>query len=97
MSRQLEAVGEERNAKRHMAIVRAVEFELLRSVEVEGVALLGFSVRLGEMECLVTLRAVRDGVKSVSFVGGEDLGGCLIKCVREAKKDNLTWKVDSFA
>jgi hypothetical protein len=97
MSRQLEAAAEDRDKKRHLAIVKAVEFELLGALNGEGNHLQGFSVRLDDWEVLITLRATRQGVPSVSFVGAEDLGGCLIKCVREAKRDKLHWKEDKFA
>lgn len=97
MTRHLDAAMEERDARRHEAIIRAVEFDLLRSVEVNGTSLQGFSVRLNDWECLITLRATRGGVREVCFVGAQDLGGCLIKCVREAKREKLHWKQDRFA
>lgn len=97
MSRQLEQAGEDRTRRRYDAIVRAVEYDLLKAIEVNGTTLRGFSVRLGDWECLITLRATRNGSAEVCFVGAEDFGGCMIKCVREAKRDKLNWKADRFA
>lgn len=96
MSRQLEQIVEERTARRNLALIKAVEFELVGSVEAAGTALTGFSVRLSEFSCLITLRGVRDGVLVVAFVGSDDLGSCMLKCVREARMDKLTWQKDKF-
>lgn len=92
VTRQLEAALEARQAKRAKKIVRVVEFELEGSLATKGVVLVGFSVKLDGGDCLITLRAQVDGVLQIAFVGGEDLGAALIKCVAAANRDKLSWR-----
>lgn len=97
MTRTLEAVQEIRARKLHDAVVRAIEFELVGAVAHNGGELTGFSVRLGEWETLVTLRATFPAGKMICFVGSETLAHTLLKCVREAQTDKLVWRADKFA
>lgn len=97
MSRQLEALQEQRTAKRHEAVLRTLEFGLEGAVGHAGGVLTGFSVKMDEWECLVTLRAVLDGKPCIAFVGSDTLISCLLKAEREAQRDNLTWRADKFA
>lgn len=96
MSRQLEQVAEERQRRRALAIVSAIEFELERSVGLSGRVLLGFSVKGMVEDSLLVLRAMNGEEAEVAFVGGEDLGSALIKACREARKDKLRWRADRY-
>lgn len=96
MSRQLEQIQEQRVAKMHLELIKAVEYDLVGSVAHNGGVLGGFSVRLAEFEVLVTLRAKFPAGAMISFVGGESLMMALLKCVREAKHDKLVWRTDRF-
>ena len=96
VSRQLEQALEARTSRRHQAVVRAVEFELVGALSSQGAELYGFSVKIEDFECLMTLRAVIDGVHSISFVGAEDLVGVMLKAVHLAKSDRLRWRADKY-
>jgi len=87
---------EERMAKRHAAIVRAVEFGLEQGVQRAGGEYLGFSYKNGGSDGLLVVRAVFPAGLQVAFVGSEDLGGCLIKAAREAASDKLVWRADKY-
>ena len=97
MTRHLDAVTEERQARKHHAVVRALEFELVGVIASKGGELLGFSVRIAEWETLMTLRAVIDGERQVAFVGSDDLVNCILKAVRAAQRDKLAWQADKYA
>jgi hypothetical protein len=97
MSRQLEQIQEQRTARMHLSLVKAIEYDLVGAVGHTGGELRGFSVRLGEWETLVTLRAKFPAGAMIAFVGSETLMQAILKCVREAKSDKLSWKPDRFA
>lgn len=97
MSRQLEQAGEDRTRRRQDAVVRALEFGIVKGLESQGAQLRGFSVRYSEWECLITVRARVEGAPCVTFVGSEDMIGCFVKLAREASNGGLRWKEDSFA
>lgn len=97
MSRQLDAGIEGRARKRYDALVRALEFELVDELQTGGADLYGFSVKIDDWQCLITLRAFVDGVACVSFVGADNLAGVFVKSAQLAKKGELRWKVDRFA
>lgn len=96
MSRQLDQVQEERTARAHKALIRAIEFELQSSVALTGGVLTGFAVKIDDWQTLVTLKAVVDDVPSVAFVGADSLMGCILKAVREAKGGKLSWRADKW-
>lgn len=96
MTRQLEAIGEQRQAKRHALLVRALEFELSGALQASGATLLGFSVKIEEWECLMTLRAYRDDSMQIAFVGSDDVINCINKAVRAAKSGKIVWREDKW-
>lgn len=78
-------------------VLAAVEFELVGSIAHAGGILTGFSVKFGEVDTLMILRAVLAGKRQVAFVGAPDLSSCLRKAVGEAYSDGLKWKPDAYA
>ena len=96
MSRQLEAQQELKQQRVNLEIIAAVEFELVGSIAFMGGQLLGFSVKISEVDCLLTLRADFEGRRMVCFVGAPDIGGCLRKSVVEGHNNTLKWKEDRF-
>lgn len=97
MTRQLEQIQEQRQAKSDRQLVAAVEFDLVGSVAHTGGVLQGFSVKLEDEDCLLILRATVAGRSQVSFVGSDSLANAFRKAVREAKRDRLKWKEDKYA
>ena len=96
MDEQMTLLGEKRKLAYQVALVRALEYELEGSVAHAGALLTGFSVKLGEGETLITLRAVLAGRNQIAFVGSGDLPSCLLKVIREAMGDKLRWKDDKY-
>lgn len=96
MSRQLDQAQEERTARANKALVRAVDFELQSAVALTGGVLTGFAVKIDDWQTLVTLKALVNDVPSVAFVGADSLKGCLLKAVREARSDKLSWRADKW-
>ena len=96
MSRQLEAVQERRNAKRHRAIVESVEYGLVEAVGRAGGVLDGFAFKDRGADCLLVIKAEVSGRRMVAFVGSDNLGSLLIKAVKLAGSDRLTWKEDVY-
>lgn len=96
MSRQLEQKSEERFEKRKNEILIAVEFGLAQVIEASGGLYAGFAFKNRGSDCLLILKSVVDGIPQVSFVGSEDLGGCLIKACRLGRGEKLVWKADKY-
>lgn len=96
MTRQLEALKEQRQAKQDSALLKAVDYELEGAIGRNGGTLNGFSVKFGDEDYLVTLRATFPAGAQIAFVGGSTLGGVLVKAVREAMADRLSWREDRF-
>lgn len=97
MTRQLEARREQKQERHDKAIIVAVEYGLFEAVGHAGGVLTGFAVRLGDEDCLMTLRAVVAGSAQIAFIGSDSLGNCLVKAVREAEADRLSWRADKYA
>lgn len=96
MSRQLEQAREIQQEKLDRRLVSALEFELVGAVGHAGGQLTGFSVRYGELDVLLTLRALIGSKQQIAFVGAETLPGAFRKAVWEAHRDNLRWKADAY-
>jgi hypothetical protein len=78
-------------------VISALEFELVGSIAHAGGVLTGFSVKIGEGDVLMTLRAKLPGGRMVAFVGCPDIPSCFRKAVTEAYSDGLRWRADEFA
>lgn len=96
MTRATEVKIEKAQQAKAMRLWRCAESGLLEAVERCGGELRGFSVKLGEWDCLLTLRADFPSGPCVGFVGGETLGGCLLKAQGQASKDAIKWRPDNF-
>lgn len=97
MTRLLDVKLEERQAIKDSQLVRACEFELVGSLSAAGCTLTGFSVKLDQFQCLITLRALVDDLQQVAFVSADTLPDCLRKCPQMAQTDRLKWSPDKWA
>ena len=97
MSRQLEQKSEDRGRAKMVRLKAACDGALTGAVEHSGGILLGMSVKFDPYEVLVTLRAEFPGGRMVAFVGGDSLSSCLLKVVREGRRDGLKWRPDRYA
>lgn len=83
-------------ANRLVSAGRASDGGLQKAVEHNGGELLGLSVKFGQADCLVTLRAVFPGGRMVAFVGGDSLMSCLVKVHRDGFDGKLKWRTDKY-
>ena len=96
MSSELDRKHEERGERRRSKLVRAIEFELAGVLRDNEMELLGFSVKIEEWECLMTLRVWADGQRLVGFVGSDSLPNCIVKSVHAVKNNKVQWKEDKY-
>lgn len=97
MSRQLELEREQRETLRRDELVKCLEFGLVGALSVQGIDLLGLAIKYDPYNCLMTLRADRNGDKIVSFVGSDTIINCLLKGQSEALRQGLRWTADKYA
>lgn len=97
MSRQLDVVREDRETKRRDLLVKALEFDLAGTLEMQGVQLQGFAVKWDAYECLMTLKADIGGTRHVAFIGSDCVMNAILKSVTAAKNDRLRWRVDIYS
>ena len=97
MTRQLEQGMEDKSRNRAIRLARTLDQGLSDAVERAGGELLGLSVRYGEFDVLMTVKAVFPGGQMVAFVGAGSMGDCFLKAEREGKQDQLRWKPDRWA
>ena len=96
MSRQKDTHREEREKARRLALIKAVEFNLVDALHNQGATLLGFAIRYEEFSCLMTLKVDINGVKCVSFVGSDTIMNCILKADSEAAGNRLKWRADKY-
>ena len=97
MTKKIDAKLEERRAQVDREIVQAIEYALEEAVSSSGGVFTGFSMKIGDLDVLLTLRAIVDGEKSVCFVGCPDMSSCFRKAVVEGFNGGLRWRADKFA
>lgn len=97
MSRQLDQIQEQRTARRHLEIVKAVEYALQGAVERSGGEYHGFAYKHHEGDGLLIIKALFPSGQQVAFCGASDLGSCLTKATRLGNQDNLPWRADKYA
>lgn len=71
--------------------------DLVGAVEDDGYDLVGFSVKLGFEDCLLTVRADGHGGRFVMFVGSPTIEKAVSKAVRMLRGGNARWKQDKYA
>lgn len=97
MSRQLDVESEVRESARRDALVKALDFGIVGALQSQGIELLGLSLKYDAFNCLLTIRADKDGARSVAFVGSDSIINCFLKAESDASRGSLRWKADSFA
>ncbi len=96
MTRHIEVRSEEAITRKNAALAKALDHGIVGGLEVQGINLLGMSVRHSAMDCLVTLRAEIGGVRKVAFVGSDTITNCFLKCQADIARDSLHWREDRF-
>lgn len=96
MSRQLDLKREVRETARRDAVIKALEFGIVGSLENQGCELLGFAIKYDEFSCLMTIKGVVDDKHQIAFVGSESIIGCILKADLDARNHRLRWRVDKY-
>lgn len=91
-----EALKTRKEKQSNKELISSVNYGLEEAVEHAGGVLSGFSVKYGEMDYLMTLRADFGANKMVCFVGAPSLRDCFRKAEHLAWCDELRWKADKF-
>lgn len=97
MTRQLEQKSEDRQARGRRDLWSACNGGLEQAVANAGGVLTGLSIKIEQMDVLVTVKAILPAGAMIAFVGAETLDHGLRKVVREAQRDQLRWKEDRWA
>lgn len=93
---RLDVIMAQKMEVERQASLLAIYGGLEQGVSKAGGELTGFSMRLGELDCLLTLRAVFPGGAMIGFVGGEDVAHCMRKGATEAARDLVRWRPDKW-
>lgn len=96
MSRQLEALHEQKQARRDKVVLLAVGGGLELALSKNGRSMTGLNVMIRGESVMGVIKVFEDGLHKVSFVGAEDMEGLFIKAFREAESDKLRWKEDKY-
>lgn len=96
MSRQTDIKAEERETARRSALVKALDFGIVGGLESQGIELLGFAIKYDAFNCLLTIKAVVGGTRSVAFVGSDSIINCFLKAASDARNNALNWRADKY-
>ena len=96
MSRQMDLKAEVRETKKRDALVRGLEISLNASLQFQGAELRGFSIRYGDFDCLLTVKANFEGRWHVANVSSDTMMNVMLKLFADAEKGRLTWRPDKF-
>lgn len=96
MSRQIEIEVEQRETARRDALVKALEYRIVGSLESQGIHLLGFAFKYDAFNCLMTIKAVVNETASVCFIGSDSVMNCILKADSEASRHTLRWRADKY-
>lgn len=93
----MDKVFAERARKEREAALMALYGGVEKSVEYAGGILTGLNFRPDGVGWLLVVKAEFPAGHMVGFVWHDDMASCLIKCSKEAKRDQLRWKDDQWA
>lgn len=93
---KLDRLMDARAAKEKEQTLVAVYGGLEAAVGGAGGEMLGFSVKLDGLGCLLILKAHFPAGTMVGFVGAETIDGCLRKATWEAARDLIKWREDKW-
>lgn len=97
MSRQLEAMREERQRKEDNAVLLALDGGLVEAVGHSGAHLVGIALSYRGDGWLAVVKGELAGRRQVAFVGGGSLAKTLIKITNAGNGDKLQWRDDKYS
>ena len=96
MSRQEDHKAEDREQARRLALIKALEFELVENVQNLGAVLQGFAIKYDEVSCLMTLKADFEERRHVCFIYSDSMMNCVVSATRAAARNKLSWSPDKY-
>lgn len=96
MSKKDTEKTETKIARRAEALEECCDHSLAGMVAYAGGTLTGFSIKIGRVDTLLTVRALFPAGHMIAWVGGESIVEVLLKSVRLASADSLRWKADKY-
>ena len=96
MTRTVDVKAEERELHRRDELIKALEFGIVGALQSQGIDFLGFALRYEEFNCLLTVKADRNGERYVAFVGSDTIMNCFLKAQSAARHGSLRWRPDQY-
>lgn len=96
MSRQLEADGEDRQARKNNILAKALDTGLADALESQGIELVGIAFKYDFYSCLMTIKARFNNDFKVCFIGSDSIKNCILKAYSDANNAKLHWKADKY-
>lgn len=83
-------------SRRAKKLEEVLDHGLAGSIAYQGGELTGFSMKIGNVDYLVTLRAYFPAGHRISWVGAESMTEVILKAERLAAEGGLQWKEDRY-
>lgn len=83
--------------RRRQRAGRCLDGGLENAISRAGGEFHGFSIKIGSVDYLMTLRATFPSGRCVAFVGGDSLLGVITKATNMGTNDALKWRADRYA
>lgn len=96
MAETSEALRTKKERQADAELLTSVNYGLEEAITHSGGIVSGISIKFGEQDYLMTLRATIGSNKMVSFVGAPTLRDCFRKASHLAWCDELRWRADKF-
>lgn len=96
MSSEMDLKHELKATKRRDALVRALEFGIIGALEFNGIELQSMSIKPGDFDCLIVVKAIVAGKRVVAFISSDSMVNALLKLAHTAQQGTLRWKPDRY-
>lgn len=96
MSRLLDETAEDRAKAKGRRLVRALEFGIADTLDMQGVMLMGFAFKFDQHSCLMTMKGVIAGKYHVAFVASDTVINVILRAYSDTNNDALHWRPDKY-
>lgn len=96
MVKQTVKLQEAPASRRAVALEELLDTGLAGAIAYAGAELTGFSMKVGAVDSLVTLRALFPAGHMIAWVGADSMAETLLKSVRLIKSSDIRWHPDRY-
>jgi hypothetical protein len=96
MSKVKEEVEGFKVSRRSEKLAEVLDHGLSGTIAYQGGELTGFSMKIGNVDFLITLRAYFPAGHRISWVGAASMVECILKAERLAAEGGLSWAKDKY-